>query len=372
MPHDIFISYSSHDRPVADAICERLEAAGVRCWIAPRDILPGDTYSGAIIRAISEAAIMLLVFSERANTSPQILREVERAVAREVPVLPVRIGDAKPSEELEFFISTHQWLDALPVPPEQHLDRITSVVQRVLDARRARPQAQPAQEQQPRTEILPDASDSQIIRDVSSPALVQATPPPISRDPVVTAPPPSGETSTSRDRRRLLVFSGTMVAALLLWVQAERWRDGQYTRHTVLPDTQAAFGTAPVASDTTYRYDEVSVKPKLLNPELIAQLAEQHLPPMLRDSGVAVTVELIVRVRENGEVDPRSVIVFSQVDPEIADSAVAVSRQLYFKSGGIEHENDFGDVSVTGVAVWTPISIRFNATVDTMHGTTGP
>lgn len=41
MDFDIFISYSSQDKPTADAACAVLEAAGIRCWIAPRDIMPG-------------------------------------------------------------------------------------------------------------------------------------------------------------------------------------------------------------------------------------------------------------------------------------------------------------------------------------------
>lgn len=136
MSHDVFVSYSSHDRLVADAICGTLEAAGVSCWIAPRDILPGDTWGGAIMRAISETAVMILVFSGRANTSPQILREVERAVSREVVIIPIRIEDIQPVDGLEYFISSHQWFDALPPPLEQHLDRITSVVKRVIASRR--------------------------------------------------------------------------------------------------------------------------------------------------------------------------------------------------------------------------------------------
>lgn len=133
MAHDVFVSYSTHDQAVANAICDRLEAAGVRCWIAPRDILPGDTWAGAIMRAIAETRLMLLVFSGRANTSPQILREVERAVNRGVVVVPVRIEDVQPAGDLEYFLGSHQWLDAFPPPLERHLERISSVIPRVLD-----------------------------------------------------------------------------------------------------------------------------------------------------------------------------------------------------------------------------------------------
>ncbi len=36
MSFDVFISYSSIDKTTADAACNALESAGIRCWIAPR------------------------------------------------------------------------------------------------------------------------------------------------------------------------------------------------------------------------------------------------------------------------------------------------------------------------------------------------
>ena len=41
MAHDVFISYSTADKTAADAVCAILEGNGVRCWIAPRDIMRG-------------------------------------------------------------------------------------------------------------------------------------------------------------------------------------------------------------------------------------------------------------------------------------------------------------------------------------------
>ncbi|PYI97443.1 MAG: hypothetical protein DME98_08235 [Verrucomicrobia bacterium] len=51
MAHDVFISYSSEDKLAADALCGALEAARIRCWIAPRDVVPARSYSGEITRA---------------------------------------------------------------------------------------------------------------------------------------------------------------------------------------------------------------------------------------------------------------------------------------------------------------------------------
>jgi hypothetical protein len=63
MVHNVFISYSSKDKPIADAICANTEANGVRCWIAPRDIAPGEDWPTAITKTIFQSLIMVLVFS---------------------------------------------------------------------------------------------------------------------------------------------------------------------------------------------------------------------------------------------------------------------------------------------------------------------
>lgn len=84
MAHDVFISYSSKDKPTADAVCATLEANAIRCWIAPRDVLQGMEWGGAIVDAIHNSQIMVMVFSSLANDSKHIKREVERAVNRGV------------------------------------------------------------------------------------------------------------------------------------------------------------------------------------------------------------------------------------------------------------------------------------------------
>jgi hypothetical protein len=120
MAHDVFISYASGDKLVADAVCAKLEASGVRCWIAPRDVLPGVHYGEAIIDAIHECRIMVLVFSSKANLSGHIPKEIERAVSAGVTVMPLRIEDVAPAKSLDYFIGSVHWLDALTPPLEQH------------------------------------------------------------------------------------------------------------------------------------------------------------------------------------------------------------------------------------------------------------
>ncbi len=128
MAHDVFISHSVRDKAAADAVCAKLESRGIRCWIAPRDIRPGMSWGSAILEAIDGARVMLLVFSSRANRSPQISREVERAVSKNLVVVPVRVEDVKPTGDLEYFLGTPHWLDAVTPPFEQHLEGIADSI----------------------------------------------------------------------------------------------------------------------------------------------------------------------------------------------------------------------------------------------------
>jgi succinyl-CoA synthetase alpha subunit len=70
----VFISYASQDKGVADAVCQALERAGVACWIAPRNVVPGESYAGAIVHAIDGTKLIVLILSEHGASSQHVLR----------------------------------------------------------------------------------------------------------------------------------------------------------------------------------------------------------------------------------------------------------------------------------------------------------
>jgi hypothetical protein len=129
---DVFVSYSQPDRECAFQLTAQLEAQGIGVWIAPRDIAPAADWAEEIIEAISCARLMILVFSAHCNASPQVRREVERAIHRQVPILPFRIEDVLPAKSLEYFLSTQHWLDAFPPPREPHFARLTAHIAALL------------------------------------------------------------------------------------------------------------------------------------------------------------------------------------------------------------------------------------------------
>ncbi|HEX2459792.1 MAG TPA: TIR domain-containing protein [Vicinamibacterales bacterium] len=119
-----FISYASDDREKAHEICRNLEARGLTCWIAPRDVRAGREYADEIVTGIEKSACLIVLLSKAANASAFVCREVERAVANHKPIFPVRLEAVMPDGGLELFISGTHWLDAWEGDWHAHIQRL--------------------------------------------------------------------------------------------------------------------------------------------------------------------------------------------------------------------------------------------------------
>jgi formylglycine-generating enzyme required for sulfatase activity len=139
MPHQVFVSYATEDKPTADRVCVSLEASGIQCWIAPRDIEAGTSYPASIVNAVQTSRAMVLVFSSHANASPHVTSEVRCAFDNGVALLPFRIEECDLSADLQYFLATVQWLDAWDGPVEGHLDRLKAAVADALSGSPAPP-----------------------------------------------------------------------------------------------------------------------------------------------------------------------------------------------------------------------------------------
>jgi hypothetical protein len=107
----IFICHSSKDQKVAEAICGALEARGFRCWIACRDVAPGENYQEAIVGALRASRLAVLVFTGNANNSDEIKKELSLAGRHHATVIPVRAEDVAPNDALSYELATRQWID---------------------------------------------------------------------------------------------------------------------------------------------------------------------------------------------------------------------------------------------------------------------
>jgi hypothetical protein len=133
MAHDVFVCYSSEDKTIANAACAKLESAGIRCWMAPRDPIAGIPYGRQLVDAITAARIVLLIFSGHANRSEHVLRELEVASDSGKIIVPFRIENVVPSGDLRYYITRVHWLDAMSPPMEARLSELVALMQRLLD-----------------------------------------------------------------------------------------------------------------------------------------------------------------------------------------------------------------------------------------------
>ena len=133
--HDVFISYESHSKNIADAICSTLERNKIRCWYAPRDVGTG-TYAASIIDAIKNSKVFVLVLNQNASESPHVLNEVETAYKRikdGLTIIPFKISD-NVSEEMEYYVKRILWIDAMTESLEISIDKLKQYVEKLTGA----------------------------------------------------------------------------------------------------------------------------------------------------------------------------------------------------------------------------------------------
>jgi tetratricopeptide (TPR) repeat protein len=111
-PPLVFISYATADRAEALRVCKAIERRGTPCWISMRDVPPGENYQEAIVQSLRAARAVALVFSDAANTSAEIKKELSLASRYGVSVIALRLKDIEPSDAFAYELSTRQWINA--------------------------------------------------------------------------------------------------------------------------------------------------------------------------------------------------------------------------------------------------------------------
>ena len=107
----VFISHSSKDSSLAKKVYGTIEQRGFECWFAPRDVKPGENFQESIHRAIRSASVMILVFTDNANHSAEITKEIALAGQYNLAVIPIRAEDVLPNDALAYELATRQWID---------------------------------------------------------------------------------------------------------------------------------------------------------------------------------------------------------------------------------------------------------------------
>jgi hypothetical protein len=130
--HDVFISYIPRDKGIADAICQKLESAGVKCWIAQRNVSPNEDWPNAIRKAIGLSRVVILLLSGNASAAIHLEREIAHAFYTGRTILPVRLTSAPPPSNFLFYLGEVSWFDAFDESLEQHLEGLVARVKDLL------------------------------------------------------------------------------------------------------------------------------------------------------------------------------------------------------------------------------------------------
>lgn len=132
MKYDVFISYSTCNQKTVEAICAYLEQHKIRCFVAYRDIPKGVVWARAIVEALEESRMMLVVFSEEFNMSDQVDREIELASSEGMAILTFRISDSDFKGAKKYYLKNLNWIDAYP-HPEKSFGNLLENVAKLLD-----------------------------------------------------------------------------------------------------------------------------------------------------------------------------------------------------------------------------------------------
>lgn len=136
MSYEVFISYSSEDTEDANSVYAILEKNGIRCWIAHRNITPGLQWRAVINEAIGKCKVMILIFSAHADRSHEVQLEVERAISKQLLILPFRVEQVEPSGALSLGLGGTHRLDGFRPPKESRREELVDAVIRLLGKER--------------------------------------------------------------------------------------------------------------------------------------------------------------------------------------------------------------------------------------------
>ena len=135
MAHDVFISHAHKDKQIAQAICEKLESAQVKCWIAQRDMPVGGDWTEATRTAIGSSQVMVLLLSENANAAAHMEREMAHAFYTKRVIVPLRLTETLPRRDFLFYLGNARSFDAFGPTAEQQLEVFSTAIQGMVQGR---------------------------------------------------------------------------------------------------------------------------------------------------------------------------------------------------------------------------------------------
>ena len=99
---EIFISYSSQDREIADQLTQLLVSAGLSVWIDRQGIIGAEKWATEIVEGIRNCNTFIILLSSHSVESENVLRELSLASEKRKRVLPVDIEQVELPTSFEY------------------------------------------------------------------------------------------------------------------------------------------------------------------------------------------------------------------------------------------------------------------------------
>jgi hypothetical protein len=130
----VFISFVEEDVAVAQRVYAKLSSEGIRCWMVPNDMAPGQNWADAIVEALDASVAMVLLFSRATAASEHVKSELGLARERNLKIHQLRLEDVKPTKAFAYYLSAVQWINAFPGPIEKYLQPVVKELKLQFDA----------------------------------------------------------------------------------------------------------------------------------------------------------------------------------------------------------------------------------------------
>lgn len=105
MAYDVFISHAPRDKKIAEAISLSLAVEKISCIIAPRGLMMLTAEQSAVVcEVLSQSRLMLLLLTANANRFVSLIRELEYATKKGIPVIPVCLEGTAIDPGIQFLI----------------------------------------------------------------------------------------------------------------------------------------------------------------------------------------------------------------------------------------------------------------------------
>lgn len=127
----VFISYSSKDVEYVNQITEAMERAGIAYWKAPNNIPTGSNYAKEIPKAIRECSLFLLVYSNNAQNSIWVEKELDTAICERKEIFPVRIDDVDFNDLFKFYLNNVQLFNA--TQKEGTITNVEVIIKKIVE-----------------------------------------------------------------------------------------------------------------------------------------------------------------------------------------------------------------------------------------------